>query len=175
MVEITAADNILDEITLRVIDGELIIDNRDCINNTDINIFITMPDIRSVHTIGSGDIYGDNIWETDELELRVTGSGEIDVEFIADDVWSEITGSGRLTLYGDVNLSTIYVSGSGDVKAFGLEADQQEVDIKGSGNCEVVARDLLEVQISGSGNVFYKGNPHISATISGSGSIIDAN
>ncbi len=173
--EISASENILDEITLRVIDGELIIDNRDCINNSNIDIFVSIPDIESVQNVGSGDIFGDNLWEVDDLELRITGSGKIDAEFNADFVSAEITGSGRLDLFGEVDISAIRISGSGDINAFGLDANDQDIVISGSGNCEVVAQSQLDVLISGSGNVFYKGNPQVSATISGSGSVIDAN
>lgn len=173
--EITAAESILDQITLSIVDGELIIDNLYCINNANIDIFVTITDIEAVHNIGSGDIFGDNVWEVDDLELGITGSGKIDAEFVADFVTIEVAGSGTLHLFGEVDFSEITIAGSGDVNAFGLQAQHQDIVISGSGNCEVVALDHLEVVISGSGNVFYKGNPQVSATISGSGSVINAN
>ncbi|MDH3711018.1 MAG: DUF2807 domain-containing protein [Cyclobacteriaceae bacterium] len=173
--EITAAESILEQISLRIVDGELIIDNLSCISNTNIEIFAAMPDIEAVHNVGSGDIFGDNIWEVDDLELRITGSGKIDAEFIVDYLSIEITGSGTMDLFGEAHLSEIRISGSGDVHAFGMEANDQDIIISGSGNCEVLAIDHLDVVISGSGNVFYKGNPQVSVTISGSGTVIDAN
>ena len=173
--EITASESILDEIRLRVVDGELVIDTYSCINNSNIQIYASIPEIRALHNVGSGDIFGDNLWELDDLELRISGSGKIDSEFNADYVYAEITGSGKMDLFGDTNISEIRISGSGDVNAFGLDAQDQDIVISGSGNCEVVARDHLDVVISGSGNVFYKGSPQINASVSGSGNIIDAN
>ena len=81
----------------------------------------------------------------------------------------------QMDLYGSVDHSALFVSGSGNIFAFNLESNDQEVRISGSGNCEVFVRDLLEVDISGSGNVFYKGNPSVSTNISGSGNVIEAN
>jgi len=174
-IEITAAENILDEIRLSVINGHLTIDNYDCISSANIDIFISIPEVVSVHNIGSGDIFGDNRWDTNELDLRITGSGKIDAEFDANQLNADITGSGRMDLFGDVNLSVVTISGSGDINAFGMDADQQDIVISGSGNCEVVAIDQMDVVISGSGNVFYRGNPQISATITGAGNIVDSN
>jgi hypothetical protein len=158
-VEITAAGNILDEIRLSVINGHLTIETYDCISSSNVDIFISIPDIVSVHNIGSGDIFGDNRWVTGDLDLAITGSGKIDAEFDASSLYADITGSGRLDLFGDVNFSSIRISGSGDVNAFGLDALQQDIVISGSGNCEVVANDLMDVVISGSGNVSIKGVP----------------
>jgi hypothetical protein len=172
---ISSQKNILNGITTRVIDGELVIDYNGCFSNASIDIFIANPEIAAVHNIGSGDIYGDNPWQTNQLELRITGSGNIDVEFSADLVTSEITGSGSMELYGLVNESRIRVLGSGNIFAFNLESIDQDIRISGSGNCEVFAQEVLDVTISGSGNVFYKGNPTVSANISGSGNVMEAN
>ena len=172
---ITAQENILNHITTRVIDGELVIDYRGCFRNANIDIYISNPEINAVHSIGAGTIIGDNVWETDQLTLTVTGSGRIDAEFVANNLNAEVTGSGLMDLFGEVNRGFMRVSGSGDIAAFNLESNEQDIYISGSGNCEVFARDVLDVRISGSGNVFYKGNPTISTNISGSGSVIESN
>ncbi|GJM29607.1 MAG: DUF2807 domain-containing protein [Cyclobacteriaceae bacterium] len=172
---ITTQRSVLDNITTRIVDGELIIDNRYCFRNSDIDIFISNPEIAAVHNIGSGDIYGDNTWNAPLLELKITGSGTIDAKFESDQLFTEITGSGNLRLFGVANQSTVKISGSGNVAAFNLDCNHQNINISGSGNCEVIANDVLEVKISGSGNVFYKGSPSVSSDISGSGGVFKAN
>ena len=172
---ITAQENILNNLTTRVIDGELIIDYRGCFRNANIDIFISNPEIEAVHNVGSGTIIGDNIWQSDQLHLTVIGSGDIDAEFLANDLRAEITGSGTMDLFGEIDQGVLRVSGSGDIYAFNLDSNVQEIDISGSGNCEVFVRNDLDVRISGSGQVYYKGNPSISTNISGSGEVIDAN
>jgi hypothetical protein len=172
---ITGQQNILNDITTSIVDGELIIDYQGCFRNADIEVFVANPEITGVHNVGSGTILGDNLWQTDQLFLSITGSGRIDAEFYADMVYAEVTGSGDMDLFGGANRSFMRVTGSGDIFAFNLECNDQEIHISGSGNCEVHARDLLDVRISGSGNVFYKGNPNISTDISGSGNIIEVN
>jgi hypothetical protein len=67
------------------------------------------------------------------------------------------------------------LTGSCNFSGFSLTAQSCQVDITGSGNCEITASDLLDVTIEGSGNVYYKGHPSIDNHISGSGSVINSN
>ncbi len=174
-VEITTQESVMDDITLRVWNGELIIESNRCFRNADIDIFITSPEISAVNNVGSGDIMGDNVWYSDRLSLSVTGSGTIDTEIESDQLYAQITGSGNMKLFGNVVRSDIKISGSGNIASFNLQSEQQEVEISGSGNCEVTTTDLLDVKISGSGNVFYKGNPTVNTDIRGSGGVFAAN
>lgn len=174
-VEITTQESVMDDISLRVWNGELIIESNRCFRNANIDIFITSPEISAVNNIGSGDVLGDNVWYSDRLFLSLTGSGTIDAEIESDQLFAEITGSGNMKLFGSAARSDVKISGSGNIASFNLQSDQQEIEIRGSGNCEVSTTDLLDVKISGSGNVFYKGNPTIYTDISGSGGVFAAN
>ncbi|NIT55744.1 MAG: hypothetical protein GWN00_05750, partial [Aliifodinibius sp.] len=69
---ITAQQNILNDITTRVVDGALIIDYQGCFRNADIEVFVANPEIAGVHNVGSGTILGDNVWQTDQLFLSIT-------------------------------------------------------------------------------------------------------
>lgn len=172
---ITTRESLLNDITTSVINGELIIDYRGCYRDANIEIFIATPEVEAVHNVGSGDVVGDNTWYADQMDLRITGSGKIDAEINAQSLYSEITGSGTMELFGAVDHGRLRISGSGDIFAFNLDSNSQEIVISGSGKCEVLAQDLLEVRISGSGDVYYKGYPQISSSISGSGGVFNAN
>lgn len=86
-------------------------------------------------------------------------------------------GSGNVTIASpmETDYLEISLSGSCSFKGFLLSANSCQVDISGSGNCEVSANTRLDVSIEGSGNVFYKGSPSIKDHISGSGRVIDSN
>ena len=77
-----------------------------------------------------------------------------------------------MKISGSANQQHFDISGSGDIHAFGLPGKSANVDITGSGNCEVNVSDQLNVEISGSGNVYYLGNPSITTDITGSGNVI---
>jgi hypothetical protein len=140
-----------------------------------MKIFITMPDITYVSVSGSGDIVGENVFDIDDLTLKISGSGTMDFGLDADDIDAKISGSGDIFLEGIADDLDYRISGSGDIRTFGLKASTADISISGSGNIEVWAEDHLSVNISGSGDVYFVGNPEIDVKISGSGRIIDAN
>jgi len=87
------------------------------------------------------------------------------------------TGTGTVTISGPMEEDYLELTlmGSGNFWGFSLSAEKCQVDITGSGNCEITAVNQLDVSIGGSGNVYYKGTPTIKDHISGSGHIIDSN
>lgn len=86
-------------------------------------------------------------------------------------------GSGNVSVLDPMESSQmdIRILGSGSFSGFMLSTQDCEVDIVGSGNCEITATESLDVSIDGSGSVFYKGSPQIMDHISGSGRVIDSN
>jgi hypothetical protein len=166
--------NILDEIELDVRNGIWVIETDRCVNDIDVlNIFITMPEIRSLSISGSGSIESDEFLEVDDIDLRISGSGDINLGLIADDIEVDIPGSGDIVLEGTADDLDINISGSGDIRAFGLEADDIFIRISGSGDAELNVISSLTVRISGSGDVEYIGNPSLDIEISGSGDVRD--
>ena len=144
-------------------------------DDDDIEIFITMPEITYLKACGSGKIIGENIFDVGDLVLRVSGSGDIDVQMEADDIDGKISGSGKLILEGSGDDFDFDISGSGKLKAFPLEVKKTDITIRGSGDAEIYSEEELKVKISGSGDVYYKGFPTIEVDISGSGDVINAN
>lgn len=174
-VRVSARRDVLGLIRTSVSGDELIIDSRRCFSNADIEIYITTPDINGIYLSGSGYILGEDVWVGESIDLRVSGSGKMDIELEYDNVDARISGSGKISIYGNaVNLDT-RISGSGDFEGFGLFCDEAEVNISGSGRCETTVNDFLDVNISGSGRVYYRGTPQISTNISGSGRVINDN
>ena len=174
-VTIEGREDIVEKIRTRVDDNELSIESRYCLKGGRVDVFITMPEIRRISNSGSGNIFSDNVWVTKDLDIRVTGSGDINADLEADDLDYKITGSGNITLTGNCVSQDIRISGSGRISSFGLFSDEADINISGSGRCEVNVDEKLDVRISGSGRVYYKGNPNIDSAISGSGRLIDAN
>ena len=138
-----------------------------------VTIYITVPDLESVAVSGSGDVTSDGRIKSEFLELRVSGSGDIELEAEAEEMESKISGSGRIVLSGNTGSNKVTISGSGRVRAEELRAKECTVRISGSGNCRIDVSERLEVSVSGSGNVSYKGDPKkVYSNISGSGNLL---
>jgi hypothetical protein len=176
-IQIEAERNIIPRIITRISGNTLILDaNGSIYTNKKIKIWIQTPDIYSIDVAGSGRVISDNKIYGKSIDLRLSGSGLIDVALdMKNDVNAQLGGSGLIFLEGDAKNAIYTMTGSGKIESFGLHVDNSDVDIDGSGRCETTAYYNLDVYITGSGTVWFKGDPRISRKISGSGRIIDAN
>lgn len=160
---------------VRVADNLLIIEEHGSIDQDQV-ITIYVPEIRQLDSYGSSDIYGESQFQQNgNMELRLLGSGEIDMYLDTDNLDVFLSGSGDYYLEGFADNVDISISGSGWVRSFNLNSDFSDITISGSGSAEVTVDNDLDISISGSGDVFYKGHPVINSSISGSGKVIDAN
>ena len=138
-----------------------------------IKAYITMPDISELSVSGSGDMICETIVKTDEIDIKVSGSGSVRMRKLESrEVNATITGSGDITLSGsstDQGELDAVITGSGNFNAEELPFAEVDVQITGSGSARVNALKELDTMITGSGSVLYKGNPKISANATGSG------
>ena len=176
-VEVTSDDNILPSIETAVINGQLILshENGKNLRPTTLNYTITVKDLKGVSIAGSGDIVGNDEFNSERFYADIAGSGDITIKVSADHLESGISGSGSISLSGSTNSHDARITGSGDVDAFELLARDSSVVITGSGNCRISVSDKLRAKITGSGDVLYKGHPQISESITGSGKVKDRN
>lgn len=139
-------------------------------------VHVTLPSLEYAALSGSGDISSTNKFANlNELELNLTGSGSIALDFDAVDTEVHLSGSGELDLAGSSDEFSIRISGSGDVNAANLKTSNCDVHISGSGDASVNASSKLNTQIAGSGDVKYTGAASVNARISGSGEVSKAN
>ncbi len=166
----------LERIDTRVRDDELVIEmfkGGGGNNNLGrVTIYITVPEVDKLAVGGSGEIRSDGPIKTDNLKLKITGSGDVELEAEADEMESKISGSGQIVLSGKAGSNRITISGSGQLKAEALRTKECKIKISGSGNCRVEVAERLEVDVSGSGNVYYRGDPErVYSNIAGSGNL----
>ncbi len=128
-------------------------------------------EIQAVQT-GSGKIDAGAVYGAALLDVNHTSSGSVYGTLIDGvKVDARLTGSGRITLWGNAETADYYLSASGKIDAVELMVEDAEVSISGSGKVYVYATDFLDVTISASGDVIYRGNPMITTRITGSGSV----
>lgn len=137
-----------------------------------VRVYLTTPNLTSFSISGCNNVHGLNDWKVDNLEISTSGSGSLNLTVLdANEVKSNISGSGEINLRGNARKHILDISGSGQVKAFDFDTHITDVKISGSGKGNVKVSDQLKADISGSGKVYYKGSPSVSTTISGSGKV----
>lgn len=178
-ITIEAQDNVLDVIETEVRHGELKLKFEDgvVVKRFDpIKVYVTTNDISQITVSGSGNVYNESPLVTNELRVRISGSGNVDLHDIDTPLMdARISGSGKVYLDGFTADLYLQISGSGDIYAFDLLTETAEVSISGSGRTEVTVADYLDAQISGSGSIYYRGHPDIDSRISGSGGLYHVN
>ena len=179
LVEIEGDDNIL-PFVISEVKGDIInvhYKSGTSYRNVHVKAFITSPAINKMIVSGSGNIISKNMLkDDDQIELKISGSGNITASVDAPRMEADISGSGQINLKGRTKKFEGSVTGSGDLKCRELLAEHSNVKITGSGTAHVFASSRLKATTTGSGNIFYSGNPtfqEIKKT--GSGSITPQN
>ena len=167
-------EDFLEEIETTVRNNKLLIrhDRWFSFGNKKVTVYITMPEVESLSVSGSGKMIAKGSIRTDNLDMGVSGSGDIELKnLIAGSIDCGISGSGTITLDGEAEDGELSISGSGDYYGQSFQLETLVVSISGSGTCRSAVDEDLEARISGSGDVYYTGNPSVDARVSGSGKV----
>lgn len=172
-VEVKGQPNVLNELVTEVRDGVWEVGFNRCLRDHEpVMVYLTIPALHEASVGGSGYVELEDVFESDEFDASVSGSGDIKLRLATNRLTSRISGSGTITAAGVADKLDISISGSGNNNAFDLTTREADVDISGSGKAEVNVKDRLDVEISGSGRVYHQGSPSINADVSGSGKVI---
>lgn len=172
-VEVKGQPNVLNELATEVRNGVWeIVFNRCLRDHEPVQVYITTPELKSASVGGSGYVELEDVFESDEFDASVSGSGDIKLRLATNRLNSRISGSGTITAAGVAARHDVSISGSGSNNSFDLTSREADVDISGSGKAEVNVEEWLDVDISGSGRVYHQGSPSVNADVSGSGKVI---
>ncbi len=104
--------------------------------------------------------------------LKVLGSANVEAEGISTDrLIVTISGAGDVKIGGKADEQEINILGSGDYQAEDLESKEVKIDVMGSGSAIVNVSEKLNAEISGIGSVEYIGDPTVKQDVSGVGRI----
>ena len=155
-------ENLLPYVITEVNNGVLNIHYKDgyFINHDHAKVIVTAPSLEKLTSSGSADINSDDaIKNSKGIEIKTSGSGDINVEVDAPSITVSGSGSGDVTLSGMTKDFDCKISGSGDVKCSNLKSENAVIHVSGSSDVHVFASVSLKVNVTGSGDVFYSGNP----------------
>jgi len=172
-VRIEGQENIIDNLDLDVRSNIWHIGNKKPVWHSEpLKIYITIATIRSIRISGSGSVKSENHFtKLKDVDIRISGSGKLDLDFDAREVTANISGSGDIIMKGTAQELSLGISGSGEIHAYDLQSEKADVRISGSGSMFLSVEDHLDANVSGSGNITYKGHPKTNTSVSGSGNI----
>jgi hypothetical protein len=160
-VELEGSAELLEKYETKVEDGKLSIRPKDRWNDWNwgsedkITVYVTLKDIESIGVAGSGDIIAQTKIVSNDLDLKVSGSGSLKAEVqVSNQLEADVSGSGDVEIKGTAGEFDSDISGSGDVDASLKISSETSLSIAGSGKITIDgSAQKLEVKISGSGSV----------------------
>ena len=141
-------------------------------DNNDVTVYVDFDELELLHISGASDIRSETTVIADELEIKVTGAGDMDLDLESKALEIMVSGAGDVNLSGSTNTQRVRLSGAGDYHAHTLRASMPPPGHPGAGSVVVYASEEIEAYASGAGSVKYYGNPAKEKTdASGAGSI----
>lgn len=170
--EIEVDENLLENIKSEVKNNTLIISSKRPVGKSkSLKLYITVIDVDDIEVSGAIKLMNKGTYKTDNLDLRASGAGDIDLDVETENLTIDMSGASETKLSGSSKNFDIEISGAGKLDAKKLKTRNTSVDISGAGSAVVFAKKTLKVDVSGAGSVKYKGNPKIEKDISGAGSV----
>ena len=159
-------DHILTEVDGRTLairnKGKLGIVNVSFGDNSKLAVYVTSPDLVGVLLSGSGDFVGNGRVDTDVMNIRLKGSGDLLFEdLLCDRCDAELVGSGDLKIkHLDTRETSATLIGSGDLDIRQMNAERTQLELRGSGDIDVEfisGCGVLSAELLGSGDITLKG------------------
>ena len=175
-IRIEGDENLLPYIEVEQDGDDVIIKNREGYNlegSGELKVFVSAPSFHHISLSGAGSIIGENkISNPDDIEVGLSGAGDIKMEIDAPKLTANISGVGSLYLKGQTKNVDMDISGAGSAHCYDLLSENTKIEISGVGSADVYASVKLDAQVSGAGSVNYKGNAtDVTQHVSGVGSI----
>ncbi len=121
-----------------------------------IKFFITSPDLVAISLLGSGEFDARGKLDTDNLQITIAGSGDIEFDdIICDAVRAEVIGSGDIELKNvEAPSAQFRITGSGDIKAHLKDCGDVKAELTGSGDIKLDgnAKSMKKIK-SGAGEI----------------------
>ena len=134
---------------------------------------VSLPELTKISISSAGDVKGVSDLTCEDLEIRISSAGDLDLVVDAADIDLSISSSGDCHLRGSANSLDAKLSSAGDLHAFDLVAEYVRVSVSSAGDARVWANKEIEMSASSAGNIYYKGDAEvIRSSTSSAGSII---
>jgi len=150
---VSAEENLMKYIRIRVKGEKLIIDSKKNLNpRKPMKVYVTTPEL---------------------VELDASGATNADVQGLnSSRFFVDVSGAATCDLEGEVKNFRVDVSGAASLDARDLLCQSVNVDVSGASNAKVNSRGSIDANASGAASVVYYGDPEdIRTDVSGAASI----
>jgi hypothetical protein len=177
-VSVTASEAVMSRVRTEVRDGVLIVTLRWWLGMfwrigelKTLEVRLTVEELAGLKVSGAGTVESRERIQGQDMDIQLTGAGEIHLEIHGRKVNTHLTGAGQIVLWGQADEQDVHLTGAGSIQAERLVTRSATVRSSGAGECRVHATESLEARLSGAGSIRYVGNPKIQSRVTGLGSV----
>lgn len=176
-VSLTADDNLMKNIIIKVDDGRLKVYNRKSIcNSGEMKLVIGVGNLDKIKATGAVELESQGKLNVHDLTMNYSGATKIMMDLNAGNVETEGSGSIEIHLKGQATSHRVNLSGSGELYAYDFVTGTYNITTSGASDCEINVLKALNVHTSGASDIKYKGNPaEVTNHKSGASSITKVN
>jgi hypothetical protein len=160
-IEVVTDENLQEIIETNVNNRILLVKTKDDqeYDATQMDIYITVPDIRRIKLEGVTALYTQDTLELSSVEIEKLNTGLLNFNAIVDNLTLFSSGIGDIELSGKGRYVTIENDMVGDIKAFEFKIYDLNLVHNGTGQVEVYVTNNFDIQLTGVGDVYCKGSP----------------
>lgn len=159
-VNINADDNLMKYIHVESDGDELkIYYKKKMCPSGEMEIAIGVRNLEKLKGSGAINFVSDGKINTKDLDIKLNGASNINMDLTAANVSTETAGASEITLRGQATSHRIEMTGNGTVHAFDFVVGKYDIHTTGASDCEINVLSDLQVSSTGAANVKYKGNP----------------
>jgi hypothetical protein len=146
-------ENLVNQLEVRVVNGELQLSNRSIQNATKLVAEINIPSISAIDASGATDIKTTNKFSGSEIEIDASGAS--DILFMGDysKIDIDLSGASNLTLIGTGKTMRAEISGASDLKAGDFKVLNASVEASGASDATVNVKETLNADESGASDI----------------------
>lgn len=176
-ISLTGESNLLEAVVVEVKDNVLHIKTEKNVSlkpsiGKTIEVTVPAQQLSKIALAGSGEVKNNFNLKTEDLLIKLAGSGTIKLNIETSQLETKVSGSGDLILNGIAANVEGSLAGSGSIDASRLQAKDASIKVAGSGDIIVNCQGQLKARVSGSGKIKYLGNPNaVDSKVAGSGKI----
>lgn len=172
-VTVEADENLLEILKTEVSGGVLkIYLEKNVWNRKTLKAYVTVKELSSISVSGGGDVVAEQVINANELEIDLSGGGDLDIRTRGESLKMEISGGGDAEMEVDARTMKYNLSGGGDLE-LNFEGKTLAGSISGGGDAEIALSnklDLMKLDISGGGDLELSGSAtDMNFSISGGG------
>jgi|SRR5690606_17529157 len=134
-----------------------------------LKVTIPTQSVVEITNSGSGVVRNMGVMEAENLVLKNTGEGSLELNIKTQNSDVSLTGSGKIVLSGRSNTATFKHNGSGTIDGKEISIFFSEISLDGSGNIYTNTLNGIDGIINGSGNIYYKVTKTVSVEENGTG------